>query len=163
MYIGLRGLVNQKAVFVKPRWIEPGDDFGDVAEPSPLLAGAAAIPIDDVTYVRGLGIAAGSTHSTWRASNSSVWVITWMQANASSMIYGCYGACSSEISESRYKNPARRGYAERQAISQVLQLTGGNRTEAARRLRTDYKTLYVKMKQYSIPATPFRNCRRSPL
>jgi DNA-binding NtrC family response regulator len=67
------------------------------------------------------------------------------------------GASLKEIAESAAAE------AERQAIRQALQLTGGNKSEAARRLRTDYKTLYVKMKQYSIPATPFRNCRRSTL
>jgi len=50
--------------------------------------------------------------------------------------------------------------AERQAIRQALQVTGGNRSEAARRLRTDYKTLYLKMKQYGIPATEFRKTRK---
>src|SRR5881296_593956 len=38
--------------------------------------------------------------------------------------------------------------AEQQAIRRVLQVTSGNRSEAARLLRTDYKTLYLKMKQY---------------
>src|SRR5437762_13913051 len=46
--------------------------------------------------------------------------------------------------------------AEQQAIRRVLQVTGGNRSEAARLLRTDYKTLYLKMKQYVIDAGPFR-------
>ncbi len=52
--------------------------------------------------------------------------------------------------------------AERQAIRQALQATGGNRSEAARHLRTDYKTLYLKMKQYGIPAAQFRKSRTSP-
>jgi DNA-binding NtrC family response regulator len=46
--------------------------------------------------------------------------------------------------------------AERRAIRQVLQNTRGNKSEAARYLRTDYKTLHVKMKQYGIDAGPFR-------
>ncbi|PYN19199.1 MAG: Fis family transcriptional regulator, partial [Candidatus Rokuibacteriota bacterium] len=46
--------------------------------------------------------------------------------------------------------------AERRAIHQVLQATRGNKTEAARLLRTDYKTLHRKMKQYGIDAGPFR-------
>jgi DNA-binding NtrC family response regulator len=50
-------------------------------------------------------------------------------------------------------------YAERQAIRQALQVTGGNRSEAARHLRTDYKTLYLKMKQYGIPAAQFRKAQ----
>src|SRR5881296_1233151 len=46
--------------------------------------------------------------------------------------------------------------AERRAIHRVLQATRGNKSEAARLLRTDYKTLYRKMKQYGIDAGPFR-------
>jgi len=46
--------------------------------------------------------------------------------------------------------------AERQAIRRVLQATKGNKSEAARLLRTDYKTLHLKMKQYGIPAGQFR-------
>jgi DNA-binding NtrC family response regulator len=53
--------------------------------------------------------------------------------------------------------------AERQAIRQALQATRGNRSEAARHLRTDYKTLYLKMKQYGIPAAQFRKSRTSHL
>jgi len=50
--------------------------------------------------------------------------------------------------------------AEQQAIRRVLQVTGGNKSEAARLLRTDYKTLYLKMKEYGIDAAPFRNSAR---
>jgi len=46
--------------------------------------------------------------------------------------------------------------AERQAIRQALQACKGNKTEAARRLRTDYKTLHVKIKQYRIDARRFK-------
>src|SRR6266446_1898527 len=46
--------------------------------------------------------------------------------------------------------------AERRAIRRVLQATRGNKSEAARLLRTDYKTLHRKMKQYAIPAWQFR-------
>jgi len=46
--------------------------------------------------------------------------------------------------------------AERRAIHRVLQTTRGNKSEAARYLRTDYKTLHLKMKQYGIDAGPFR-------
>jgi DNA-binding NtrC family response regulator len=52
--------------------------------------------------------------------------------------------------------------AELQAICQALQATEGNRSEAARRLRTDYKTLYLKMKGYGIPAARFRKSRAAP-
>jgi len=50
--------------------------------------------------------------------------------------------------------------AEEQAIRRVLQVTGGNKSEAARLLRTDYKTLHLKMKEYGIEAAPFRNSAR---
>ncbi len=40
--------------------------------------------------------------------------------------------------------------AERWAIRQALRATGGNKSEAARILRTDYKTLHLKMKHYGI-------------
>ena len=46
--------------------------------------------------------------------------------------------------------------AERQAIRVALQATRGNKSEAARLLRVDYKTLYLKMKRYSIEAAEFR-------
>jgi len=47
--------------------------------------------------------------------------------------------------------------AEQQAIRRVLQLTNGNKSEAARLLRTDYKTLHVKMKRYGISAAQIRD------
>ena len=46
--------------------------------------------------------------------------------------------------------------AERQAIRLALQATLGNKSEAARLLRVDYKTLHVKMKRYGIDAGEFR-------
>jgi two-component system response regulator HydG len=46
--------------------------------------------------------------------------------------------------------------AERQAIRLALQATGGNKSEAARLLRVDYKTLHLKMKRYGIEAGDFR-------
>ena len=46
--------------------------------------------------------------------------------------------------------------AERQAIRLALQATGGNKSEAARLLRVDYKTLHVKMKRYGIEAREFQ-------
>ena len=45
--------------------------------------------------------------------------------------------------------------AERQAIRQALQAARGNKSEAARVLRTDYKTLHLKMKRYGIHAREF--------
>jgi DNA-binding NtrC family response regulator len=44
--------------------------------------------------------------------------------------------------------------AEQQAIRRALEATRGNKSEAARHLRTDYKTLHLKMKQYGIDAGP---------
>ena len=49
--------------------------------------------------------------------------------------------------------------AEQQAIRRIIQQTSGNKSEAARLLRTDYKTLHIKMKHYGIDASSFR---RSP-
>jgi two-component system nitrogen regulation response regulator GlnG len=49
--------------------------------------------------------------------------------------------------------------AEERAIRRVLQTTGGNKSEAARLLRTDYKTLHIKIKQYGIDARQFREFR----
>lgn len=46
--------------------------------------------------------------------------------------------------------------AERQAIRLALQATQGNKSEAARLLRTDYKTLHLKMKRHAIAAADFR-------
>jgi DNA-binding NtrC family response regulator len=45
--------------------------------------------------------------------------------------------------------------AERQAISETLRSTRGNKSEAARLLNTDYKTLHVKMKFLGIRARDF--------
>ena len=46
--------------------------------------------------------------------------------------------------------------AERQAIGLALRATRGNKSEAARLLRVDYKTLHLKTKRYSIEAAEFR-------
>ena len=46
--------------------------------------------------------------------------------------------------------------AEGQAIRLALQATGGNKSEAARLLRVDYKTLHLKMKRFGIQAAAFR-------
>jgi len=54
---------------------------------------------------------------------------------------------------------AAAAHAEQHAIRRVLQVTSGNKSEAARLLRTDYKTLHVKMKQYGIDAGLFRESR----
>src|SRR5437773_5409934 len=46
--------------------------------------------------------------------------------------------------------------AERQAIRAAFRATGRNKTEAARLLRVDYKTLHLKVKYYRIDAAEFR-------
>jgi DNA-binding NtrC family response regulator len=51
---------------------------------------------------------------------------------------------------------AAAAQAEENAIRRILQLTGGNKSEAARVLRTDYKTLHLKIKQYGIDARLFK-------
>ena len=43
------------------------------------------------------------------------------------------------------------GDAERVSILKVLQEADWNKAEAARRLKVDYKTLYLKMKRYQTP------------
>jgi DNA-binding NtrC family response regulator len=49
--------------------------------------------------------------------------------------------------------------AEQQAIQRTLEITMGNKSEAARLLRTDYKTLHLKMKEYGVDAKRFRELR----
>jgi len=49
--------------------------------------------------------------------------------------------------------------AERHAIRLAFEATRGNKSEAARLLRTDYKTLHLKMKQYGVDARQFRELR----
>jgi DNA-binding NtrC family response regulator len=44
---------------------------------------------------------------------------------------------------------------EKEAIARVLCLTKGNKTQAARLLRIDYKTLYYKLKEYDIRGREF--------
>jgi len=46
--------------------------------------------------------------------------------------------------------------AEQQAIRLALHATLGNKSEAARLLRVDYKTLHLKLKRYAIVAGDFR-------
>jgi two-component system nitrogen regulation response regulator GlnG len=45
--------------------------------------------------------------------------------------------------------------AERQAITDALSRAGGNKSQAARELQTDYKTLHLKMKALGIEARDF--------
>jgi two-component system response regulator HydG len=64
------------------------------------------------------------------------------------------------VTETRFslKHLAERvgAEAERQAIRLALHATRGNKSEAARLLRVDYKTLHLKMKRYLIDAGDFR-------
>src|SRR2546422_10907812 len=46
--------------------------------------------------------------------------------------------------------------AERQAICLALRATRGNKSEASRLLRVDYKTLHLKMNHFDIDAHQFR-------
>jgi len=45
--------------------------------------------------------------------------------------------------------------AERRAISEALRATRGNKSQAARKLDTDFKTLHLKMKRFGIRARDF--------
>jgi DNA-binding NtrC family response regulator len=47
------------------------------------------------------------------------------------------------------------GQAEREVIRHALESTKGNKSQAARLLRTDYTTLHAKMKRYGISARDF--------
>jgi DNA-binding NtrC family response regulator len=46
--------------------------------------------------------------------------------------------------------------AERITIRHALEATRGNKSQAARLLGVDYKTLHLKMKRYAIEASQFR-------
>jgi DNA-binding NtrC family response regulator len=56
------------------------------------------------------------------------------------------------LKEARERGAAE---AERRAIRWALRAARGNKSEAARLLRTDYKTLHVKVKQYDLRARDF--------
>jgi two-component system response regulator HydG len=49
---------------------------------------------------------------------------------------------------------------ERTTIRLALEVTRGNKSQAARLLRVDYKTLHLKMKRYAIEAAQFRSRRQ---
>jgi two-component system nitrogen regulation response regulator GlnG len=70
------------------------------------------------------------------------------------------GASGRRRQETRFslKELANRAAAEaeRQAIRLALHATRGNKSEAARLLRVDYKTLYLKLKRYAIDSADFR-------
>ena len=54
------------------------------------------------------------------------------------------GASLKEIAE------AAADAAEKQAILETLRITKGNKSQAARQLRVDFKTLHAKMKRFGI-------------
>jgi len=59
------------------------------------------------------------------------------------------------MSSLRQRAEAAAETAEREAIREALLATGGNKSEAARMLQTDYKTLHLKMRRYAISAGEF--------
>jgi two-component system nitrogen regulation response regulator GlnG len=63
------------------------------------------------------------------------------------------GAPASTLKEARARGAAE---AERQAIRGALTAARGNKSEAARLLKTDFKTLHLKMRQYGIVLTERR-------
>jgi DNA-binding NtrC family response regulator len=68
------------------------------------------------------------------------------------------GLGNSVVGESSLKELAEMAAfdTEAQAIRLALQTTGGNKSEAARLLKVDYKTLHLKMKRFGIQAGAFR-------
>jgi DNA-binding NtrC family response regulator len=64
----------------------------------------------------------------------------------------------STVGESSLKELAEMAVlgTEAQAIRLALHATGGNKSEAARLLKVDYKTLHLKMKRFGIQAGAFR-------
>ena len=69
------------------------------------------------------------------------------------------GESAADGSSLREIAEAAAAYAEQQAIRRVLQVTRGNKSEAARLIRTDFKTLHLTMKEYGILAAQFREPR----
>jgi DNA-binding NtrC family response regulator len=57
------------------------------------------------------------------------------------------GATLKQVAESAVEG------AEKQAIRNALRATRGNKSQAAKLLKTDYKTLHVKIKKYGLPAS----------
>jgi len=66
----------------------------------------------------------------------------------------CPDALSGELSLKEAADVAVAD-AERRAIRQALEATKGNKTRAAKLLRTDYTTLHAKMKRYAIAVRDF--------
>ena len=53
--------------------------------------------------------------------------------------------------------------AEGEAIRRALTATVGNKSQAARLLRTNYTTLHAKMKRYGISAAEFQGSNRATM
>ncbi|HEY2732215.1 MAG TPA: sigma-54 dependent transcriptional regulator [Polyangia bacterium] len=70
-------------------------------------------------------------------------------APASARAAGAAGASLKEVAD----RAARE--AERDAIAEALRVTRGNKSQAARALRTDFKTLHLKMKSLGLKARDF--------
>jgi len=65
--------------------------------------------------------------------------------------------CSRQVAETLWhRGRHAAAEAEQQAIRRGLEVTMGNKSEAARLFRTDYKTLHLKMKNYGVDARRFR-------
>jgi DNA-binding NtrC family response regulator len=68
-------------------------------------------------------------------------------------------ACETALGSAGFSLREVRKTAERQAIYRALRASWGNKSEAARILRTDYKTLHLKMKRYRIEPEEFQQRR----
>jgi len=68
------------------------------------------------------------------------------------------GPANNAVGESSLKELTEMAVldTEAQAIRLALHATGGNKSEAARLLKVDYKTLHLKMKRFGIHAGAFR-------
>jgi DNA-binding NtrC family response regulator len=72
------------------------------------------------------------------------------RASASTAITSVAGASLRQIAE------AAAAAAEKQAIGETLRATQGNKSQAARLLQTDYKTLHLKMKRLGLRARDYQ-------
>src|SRR5437870_2363378 len=86
-----------------------------------------------------------------------------VEASPATALRGEPAPVGSSLLDSSLKEIAEAAVAaaERRAIHPALHATSGNKREAARPLRTDYKTPFRKMKQYGIDAGPFRELSAS--
>ena len=66
------------------------------------------------------------------------------------------GESSPPVRSLKARAEAAAAQAEREAIQETLHTARGNKSEAARLLGIDYKTLHLKMRRYAISAESFR-------